>query len=206
MERQQFRRLGQRERLWGLGMATTMMRRPSRRPSIRARPPYTCRSKLFHWQRARSNVCLLRGFGSTLTGNGGYPSLQVQNTSCTSVTIETLNGGRLSDAGDRGGQHGYGRAAGLSIAELHHIAQQERGGNVFLEDVSFEPYYFSRENVWAHQLNPENQVEHVLNDGGQLCVLGLKTENPGSQGVNPSTILESRNGVKCWAAISPCGG
>ena len=206
MERQQFRRLGQRERLWGLGRATTMMRRPSRRPSIRARPPYTCRSKLFHWQRARSNVCLLRGFGSTLTGNGGYPSLQVQNTSCTSVTIETLNGGRLSDAGERGGQHGYGRAAGLSIAELHHIAQLERGGNVFLEDVSFEPYYFSRENVWAHQLNPENQVEHVLNDGGQLCVLGLKTENPGSQGVNPSTILESRNGVKCWAAISPCGG
>jgi hypothetical protein len=50
--------------------------------------------------------------------------------------------------------------------------------------------------VWAHQLNPENQVEHVLNDGGQLWVLGLKTENPGSQGVNPSTILESRNGAK----------
>src|SRR6516164_10521390 len=85
---------------------------------------------------------------------------------------------------------------GTSIAELHHIAQLERGGNVFLEDVSFEPYYFSRENVWAHQLNPENQVEHVLNDGGQLWVLGLKTENPGSQGVNPSTILESRNGAK----------
>ena len=54
----------------------------------------------------RSNVCLLRGFGSTLTANGGYPSLQVQNTSCTSVTIETLNGGRLSDAGDRGGSTG----------------------------------------------------------------------------------------------------
>ena len=50
--------------------------------------------------------------------------------------------------------------------------------------------------MWAHQLNPENQVEHVLNDGGQLWVLGLKTENPGSQGVNPSTILESRNGAK----------
>ena len=80
------------------------------------------------------------------------------------------------------------------------------GGNVFLEDVSFGPYYFRRQNVWAHQLNPENQVEHVLNDGGQLCVLGLKTENPGSQGVNPSTILESRNGVKCWAAISPRRG
>ena len=70
------------------------------------------------------------------------------------------------------------------------------GGNVFLEDVSFGPYYFRRQNVWAHQLNPENQVEHVLNDGGQLWVLGLKTENPGSQGVNPSTILESRNGAK----------
>jgi len=53
---------------------------------------------------------------------------------------------------------------------------------VFLEDVSFGPYYFSRQNVWAHQLNPENQAEHVLNDGGQLWVLGLKTENPGSQG------------------------
>ena len=96
--------------------------------------------------------------------------------------------------------------AGLLAAVLHHIAQLERGRERVPEDVSFEPYYFSRENVWAHHLNPENQVEHVLNDGGQLCVLGLKTESPGSQGVNPSTILESRNGVKCWAAISPRRG
>jgi len=65
-----------------------------------------------------------------------------------------------------------------------------------MEDPSFGPYYFTQQTVWARQLNPENRAEHAINDGGQLWVLGLKTENPGSRGVNPSTILESRNGAK----------
>ena len=65
-----------------------------------------------------------------------------------------------------------------------------------MEDASFGPYYFTQQTVWARQLNPENRAEHAINDGGQLWVLGLKTENPGSRGVNPSTILESRNGAK----------
>ena len=71
-----------------------------------------------------------------------------------------------------------------------------------MEDASFGPYYFTQQSVWARQLNPENRAEHAINDGGQLWVLGLKTENPGSLGGNPSTILESRNG----AATEVLGG
>ncbi len=60
-------------------------------------------------------------------------------------------------------------------------------GTVFLEDVVGRGFRFHHEMVWARQFNPEGTGLHVLNDGGTLWILGLKTEGGG-------TLLETRNG------------
>jgi len=60
-------------------------------------------------------------------------------------------------------------------------------GTVFLEDVVGRYFRFHGETVWARQFNPEGDGLHVLNDGGTLWILGLKTEGGG-------TLLETRSG------------
>ena len=60
-------------------------------------------------------------------------------------------------------------------------------GTVFIEDVVGRYFRFHHQTVWARQFNPEGDGLHVLNDGGTLWILGLKTEGGG-------TLLETRNG------------
>lgn len=65
-------------------------------------------------------------------------------------------------------------------------------GDVFLSDVCSNPstgWRFGAQHVWARQLNVENAGTHIVNDGGQLWILGLKTERTG-------TLLETRGGGK----------
>lgn len=62
-------------------------------------------------------------------------------------------------------------------------------GTVFLEDVVGRYFRFHHETVWARQFNPEGTGLHVLNDGGVMWILGLKTEGGG-------TLLETRAGGK----------
>lgn len=54
-------------------------------------------------------------------------------------------------------------------------------GPVFLEDVGARRIELNGGRVWARQLNLESQdveTEYVLNNGGQLWILGMKTEGP----------------------------
>ena len=60
-------------------------------------------------------------------------------------------------------------------------------GTVFIEDVVGRYFRFHGQTVWARQFNPEGDGLHVLNDGGTLWILGLKTEGGG-------TLLETRAG------------
>ncbi|MBV9868678.1 MAG: hypothetical protein JO316_25255 [Abitibacteriaceae bacterium] len=65
-------------------------------------------------------------------------------------------------------------------------------GDVFLEDVCSNPFtnwHFGHQNIWARQFNVENEGTHVVNDGGTLWVLGLKTERGG-------TLIETKGGAK----------
>jgi hypothetical protein len=144
----------------------------------------------------RNNVCMFRGFGANLIGNGWYRAITVQNTNCGTTTIQGLSGsGGFAAPEIEGASTGNLVLKDFRLLGYTTTAGWGGGGNVFLEDVSFGPYYFTRQNVWAHQLDPENAVLHALNDGGNLWVMGLKTENRGSAS-NPSTILETRNGGK----------
>ena len=54
------------------------------------------------------------------------------------------------------------------------------GGEVFLEDVVGDDFRFRKQRVWARQLNIENEGTHLINDGGDVWVLGYKTERGGT--------------------------
>jgi hypothetical protein len=144
----------------------------------------------------RGNVCMFRGFGATLTGNGGYHAVKVQNTNCSAVTLQQLGGGGgFLTPEIEGASTGTVVLKDFRLLGYTTKSGWSGGGNVFLEDVSFGPYYFTLQNVWARQFNPENRVEHVINDGGTAWILGLKTENPGAA-TSAATILETKNGGK----------
>lgn len=66
-------------------------------------------------------------------------------------------------------------------------------GDLYIEDVGGGPFYFKDQNVWARQIDQETDTQStedeakIVNDGGQLWILGMKTERPG-------TIIKTKNG------------
>lgn len=68
-------------------------------------------------------------------------------------------------------------------------------GDLFIDDMVGGPFRFTNQNVWARQLNQETNTQitsdeaKIINDGGNLWVLGLKTERAG-------TIIKTLNGGK----------
>ncbi len=62
-------------------------------------------------------------------------------------------------------------------------------GKLFIEDLAGDELAVKNQRVFARQLNVENQGTHLLNDGGDVWVLGYKTERGG-------TLLDTRNGGK----------
>ncbi len=72
----------------------------------------------------------------------------------------------------------------VSDCDLIFTAKAERG-ELFFEDFVTHNLKLSKQRVWARQLNVENEGTHIVNDGGQLWVLGYKTERGG-------TLLETR--------------
>ena len=64
----------------------------------------------------------------------------------------------------------------------------KKKGDLFVEDIVTDDLRFNPgQRVWARQLNVENEGTHITNDGGQLWVLGYKTERGG-------TLLHTKNG------------
>jgi hypothetical protein len=72
----------------------------------------------------------------------------------------------------------------LVVQDCYQVSGDMTGlGDVYLEDVSSGPssgWRFGRQNVWARQLDVENDGTHIRNDGGTLWILGLKTERGGT--------------------------
>ena len=60
-------------------------------------------------------------------------------------------------------------------------------GDLYIEDVVGGPFTFNHQNVWARQFNVENSGTHVTNNGGNLWILGMKTESGG-------TLIDTENG------------
>ncbi|MBS0264248.1 MAG: hypothetical protein JSS02_20085 [Planctomycetes bacterium] len=65
------------------------------------------------------------------------------------------------------------------------MTDRAAGGELFFEDFVTHSLALQKQRVWARQLNVENEGTHVVNDAGDLWVLGYKTERGG-------TLLETR--------------
>ncbi|MBW4594565.1 MAG: DUF4347 domain-containing protein [Brasilonema angustatum HA4187-MV1] len=73
---------------------------------------------------------------------------------------------------------------------IYQYTSSPGAGDLFLEDVGIQPLRVQpNQNVWARQLNDEYDGTKILNDGGNLWILGLKTERTG-------TVIESQNSAK----------
>lgn len=73
------------------------------------------------------------------------------------------------------------RTVVLRSMETYTIQGTPRSeGEVFLEDVVGDNFRFRKQQVWARQLNIENEGTHLTNNGGDVWVLGYKTERGGT--------------------------
>jgi hypothetical protein len=78
----------------------------------------------------------------------------------------------------------------VSSMSTYDIVTEPGSGDVFLDDVRTKMIRVNQSRLFGRQINPEGWEEpRILNDGGQVWILGLKTENP-------STICLTRNGGK----------
>ena len=79
----------------------------------------------------------------------------------------------------------------LVIRDATNVSGNMTGaGDVFIENVvsnPFQSWTFNGQNVWARQFNVENTGTHIVNNGGNLWIFGLKTERGG-------TLIDTRNG------------
>jgi hypothetical protein len=55
-----------------------------------------------------------------------------------------------------------------------------KDGEMFFEDFVTHDLKLRNQRIWARQLNVENEGTHIENNGGQLWVLGYKTERGGT--------------------------
>lgn len=132
-------------------------------------------------------------FESTLKVTGSLkdqaePVFRISGTGSSPVVLERFWG----DYG--GGQFHWFEQASPRPLVLQNIAvgsgkayRNTGSGDLFIEDVTAGDWVFRNQQVWARQLNPENQGTKIVNDGGSLWILGLKTEKPG-------TVVETLNG------------
>ncbi len=77
----------------------------------------------------------------------------------------------------------------IAINSAKSYRNRTGAGRLFIEDVTGGNWVFDHQEVWARQLNPENEGTKIVNNGGKLWILGLKTEKVG-------TVVETKAGGK----------
>jgi hypothetical protein len=124
----------------------------------------------------------VRGKVSRIIGSGGWtdyngkttPNFIIEDGESKAVTLEHIsgvNGGIEIDTS----RPVVVRSLGAKFVRSKQPAE------VLLEDVvTNDLTVLKGQKVWARQLNIENEGTHLTNDGGQLWVLGYKTERGGT--------------------------
>ncbi|ARV62128.1 hypothetical protein BZZ01_28980 [Nostocales cyanobacterium HT-58-2] len=126
------------------------------------------------------------GFSSVVNGdgrgkNGGGIKFVVKGNSSNPLTIEGFNYGVKVEQNSA-------RTVVLKDGEYQYNSSPG-AGDLFLENVATGQLKIqSKQNVWARQYNNEYDGTKVINDGGNLWTLGIKTERKGS-------VIESKNGA-----------
>ena len=121
----------------------------------------------------------LIGCESVIVGKG---EISIRDGEAPAVKVERI-------------QFGYGEKVDLvqdtartlvmeALTDVRYISGKG-AGTVFLDDVVGAPFHFRKQRVWARQFNQENDADKenqpakILNEGGDLWILGLKTERAG---------------------------
>ncbi|WP_299490304.1 glycoside hydrolase family 55 protein [Acaryochloris sp. IP29b_bin.137] len=89
-------------------------------------------------------------------------------------------------------KHHSSRTVVIKHSKGPRISNSPKSGKLFLEDVQLTLNLDYPQNIWARQLNAESLHQprtKVLNNGGNLWILGIKTEGKGS-------VIETTNGGK----------
>lgn len=125
----------------------------------------------------RGKVKRLLGISDLINyGKAARPDFRIEDGDAPAVFVEhfCVLGGGIEIATKR--------TVVLRSVGPHTIvnAPASEGGEVFLEDVVGDDFRFRKQRVWARQLNIENKGTHLTNDGGDVWVLGYKTERGGT--------------------------
>lgn len=142
----------------------------------------------------RGAVERLIGCEASITGDPYWEKaiLVIADGDAPVVVIENIEGPKIIIDTDR-------------TVVIRHcvIAVEQRGqGKIFLEDVCGDFTFRSGQKIWARQLNPEKvqkdaEVPHILNQSGDLWIMGLKTEGGG-------TLIETTDGGRTEVLGAHC--
>ncbi len=125
----------------------------------------------------RGKVHRLAGVGGMINyGQSDHPSFRIEGGEVAPVSFDHFGyiGGGLEIASRR-------KVILRSVSDCPiHSREQAVGGELYLEDVVTDQLVLRGQRVWAKQLNIENEGTHLANDGGQLWILGYKTERGGT--------------------------
>jgi hypothetical protein len=125
------------------------------------------------------------GFSSVVNSdangaNGGGIRFIVQEPSAEPLIIEGFGYGVKVD-------HRSARPVAIKNGFYQYFSNAS-AGDLYLEDVGIEPLVIQpSQHVWARQFNNEYGGTKVVNNGGTLWLMGMKTERGG-------TVVETKNG------------
>ncbi|MEO8271877.1 MAG: hypothetical protein ABI557_19295, partial [Aureliella sp.] len=132
----------------------------------------------------RGKVRRIVGLGGLINyGNGLKPDFRLADGDAPVVSIEhfsAIHGGLDVDT------RRTLVMRSVSDCDLTTTARAENA-EWFFEDVVTHNLSLKKQQLWARQLNIENEGTHLINDGGDLWILGYKTERGG-------TLLDTRGG------------
>ncbi len=120
-------------------------------------------SSVFRFEKGNQDVVVLERFATSF---GNLPYIWFEHASPKTLVLKNI---AINSA------KSYRNTAG--------------SGRLFIEDVVGGDWVFNQQQVWARQLNPENEGTKIVNNGGNLWILGLKTEKVG-------TVVETNAGGK----------
>lgn len=134
--------------------------------------PMTGADNIFTVGESSEPVLVMERFGCWFWDNKAGANFIDNPTKRTLVLKE------LGDVDDTSDQHPNGRGTVISSP-----------GELFVEDVTGRFHLRPGARAWMRQINPETNQDHrntqletqwhLINEGGQLWILGIKTEGPG---------------------------
>ncbi len=131
----------------------------------------------------RGSVKKIIGIRASFSRESIDPMFRFEDGDESIVSLERLEGASI--------EHNSKRSLAIKHAAIKSYTNTEAGtGDIFFEDIVSGPIKIHNQNAWARSLNvesvPPSSEAKILNDGGWLWILGLKTEKPG-------TIIETKN-------------